>query len=277
MYLDYWLLISPSESQAQRDTQFTLSLLVDLGLQINLEKSKLTLSRTMTFIGATLSSNLGWAFLPQERTLKLAGLVCLFRPHRWERARSAQQLLGLMASTTSTIQHAQLKMRSLQAWYLSNFNTIEDHPQKLLLVPPELSAQLRWWVTNANLSVGRPFRPPQLFLQVTTDASPTGWGAHCNSYQIHGLWLPSEKHLHINHLELLAVIKAFRAFEPPIAGQAIQLVADNTTVMFYVNKQGGTHLPSLLYLTMHLWEWCYAKRLPSGRSHSHSGQQNSGL
>ena len=37
----------------------------------------------------------------------------------------------------------------------------------------------------------------------------------------------------------------------------MQLATDNTTAMHYVNKEGGTHSLSLLYLTIDLWEWCY--------------------
>ena len=90
-----------------------------------------------------------------------------------------------------------------------------------------------------------------------TDASPTGWGAHCLQHTVHGLWSNQELPLHINHLELLAIIKAFHAFLPLIRNQVVQLATDNTTALFYVNKQGGTHSPSLLYLVVTLWEWCY--------------------
>lgn len=73
--------------------------------------------------------------------------------------------------------------------------------------------------------------------------------------------MPTERHLHISHLELLTVIKAFRPFETLISGRAVQLVTNNTTVMYYVDKQGGTHSLSLLYLAVHLWEWCYTKHI----------------
>ena len=108
-----------------------------------------------------------------------------------------------------------------------------------------------------HLTVGRPFRPLRLTVQVTTDASPSGWGAHCGHHTIHALWTPQETMLHINHLELLAVIKAFRSFLPLLRGRGVQLVTDNTTTMHYVNKQGGTRSHSLLYLSILLWEWCY--------------------
>ena len=38
----------------------------------------------------------------------------------------------------------------------------------------------------------------------------------------------------------------------------VQIATDNTTVMYYILKQGGTHSPSFLYLAIDLWEWCLA-------------------
>ena len=36
----------------------------------------------------------------------------------------------------------------------------------------------------------------------------------------------------------------------------VQIATDNTTAMYYILKQGGTHSPGLLYLAVNLWEWC---------------------
>ena len=44
-------------------------------------------------------------------------------------------------------------------------------------------------------------------LNVTTDASLTGWGAFCESHTLSGVWTPAESRLHINVLELEAVTR----------------------------------------------------------------------
>ena len=93
-------------------------------------------------------------------------------------------------------------------------------------------------------------------MQVTTDASLTGWGIHCKSLQIYVQWSQREKLLHMNELELLAAIKAFKAFRDHLVSKMVQITTDNTTMMYYILKQGGTHSPSLLYLVVNLWEWC---------------------
>ena len=75
-----------------------------------------------------------------------------------------------------------------------------------------------------------------------TDAGPTGWGAYCGSHEIHAMWSNSEKLLHINHLEMLAVIKALRTFYHLMVGCGVLVAMDNMTTLYYINKQGALTL-----------------------------------
>ena len=154
-----------------------LQTLADLGLQVNVTKSHLIPSQTMDYIGAVLDSNRVRVFLPAERIHKLHHAIHPFRLGARVSAHHTQHLLGLMASTMSALPHTRLKMRSLQAWYLSQFNPLLDNPAKQ--VTPELSCQLTWWTFVPHLLIGQLFRPLQLTVQIMTDASMTGWGTHC--------------------------------------------------------------------------------------------------
>ena len=256
-YIDDWLVVSPSRRRAFRDTKFILRLLNGLGLTVNHKKSRLFPSKVVHYIGAKIDARKGRIFLPRQRIHKIRTAIRKFRPGRSVSAKHAQHLLGLMSSTTSAVSHARLKLRSLQIWLLTLFNPLQDHQGKKLLVSKELVQQLQWWAFPPHLQVGRPFRPLRLTAQITTDASPTGWGAHCGHRRVHALWSHQERSFHINHLEILAVFKALKAFFPLVRGRGVQVVTDNTTAMYYINKQGGTHSPSLLFLTVTLWEWCY--------------------
>ena len=115
--------------------------------------------------------------------------------------------------------------------------------------------------------------PPPPHLSISSDASNLGWGAFLHPYHVSGVWSPQESHLHINSLELLALFLALQSFEELIFGQSILIRSDNSTVVSYINRQGGTHSPSLCNLTLDLWDWCRERsihlmsprRQPAGR------------
>ena len=191
-YIDDWLIVSKSKHQALQDTQYVLHTLQALGLTINQEKSKLSPSQFVDYIGARIDSVQAQMFMPPDRIQKILKAIKKFKPNARVKAKLAQHLLGLMASTMATLSHARLKMRSLQVWMLSHFSPLHDSQSKRLTVTPELAQQLLWWTFRPHLLVGRSFHPLQLTTQVTTDASPLGWGAHCEGHQIHALWSPQE-------------------------------------------------------------------------------------
>ena len=49
--------------------------------------------------------------------------------------------------------------------------------------------------------------------------------------------VPRKKDLNVNILEILAVIKAFKAFEPLIQGKVVQIAIENCRAMFYLSKE----------------------------------------
>ena len=64
--------------------------------------------------------------------------------------------------------------------------------------------------------------------------------------------------LHINILEMKALSLALQAFQDTIANQQVTAMCDNSTVVAYVNKQGGTMSDSLCELTGQLLQWTEA-------------------
>ena len=64
------------------------------------------------------------------------------------------------------------------------------------------------------------------------------------------------KQLHINVLELKAVILALKHFSDQCTKKQVLVASDNTTVVAHINKQGGTHSPELCALMWQLLTWC---------------------
>ena len=121
---------------------------------------------------------------------------------------------------------------------------------------PLVLANLLWhWQDLCYLTSGIPIRMFQADFTIFTDASTQGWGAHMGDSQISGTWTRTDRKLHINCLELKAVVSALQHCSPVFQGHQVMIATVNSTVVSYINKQGGTHSPTLLRLTVELLLW----------------------
>ena len=110
---------------------------------------------------------------------------------------------------------------------------------KVIPVPKSLHPHLRWWLEESNVLLGQPLHPLKHALQIFTDASNEGWGAHLDDHTARGTWSLPESKLHINHLELKAVFLALKEFRTLVCNKTVLIATDNTTVVAYINKEGG--------------------------------------
>ena len=104
---------------------------------------------------------------------------------------------------------------------------------------------------------GSDLHPKDHSIQLFTDASNEGWGAHLEQSCTQGLWSEQEKRLHINVLELKAVSLALRQFKDQCQNQTVLVATDNSTVVAYINKQGGTHSAEMCALLCKIMTWCH--------------------
>ena len=106
-----------------------------------------------------------------------------------------------------------------------------------------------------------------LSLSVTTDASLFGWGAFCESRTLAGVWSAEEAELHINMLQLEAVVRAVRALRNHAQGTSLTVFSNNTTVVAYINRLGGTRSPQLCLKVCSFLLWCHRHDIVVRASH----------
>ena len=104
---------------------------------------------------------------------------------------------------------------------------------------------------------GADLHPKDHSIQLFTDASNEGWGAHLDHNSTKGLWSDREKRLHISVLELKAVSLALQSFKDQCQNQTVLVATDNSTVVAYINKQGGTHSTEMCALLWKIMTWCH--------------------
>ena len=74
-----------------------------------------------------------------------------------------------------------------------------------------------------------------------TDTSKEGWGAHLNERTARGTWSIPESKL-INHLELKVIFLVLKQFQDLCSNNIVLVATDNTTVVAYINKEGGNEV-----------------------------------
>ena len=79
--------------------------------------------------------------------------------------------------------------------------------------------------------------------------------------QISGTWTHTDRKLHINCLELNSVFHALQHWAQMLQGHQVMIATDNSTVVSYINKQGGTHSTTFLRLTVELLLWLEAQNI----------------
>lgn len=254
VYLDDWFLLNQEKSQLILDRELVLNLLVELGFIINLKKSTLDPSQQITYLGAMFLLNLGIVLPTEERTSKLIASSQAMILQNQVIARDFLHLLGIMSSCLEIIPNARLHMRPVQIHLLKFWKPVSQDLEFKVPITAHLRSHLKWWLDQTNIKKGRSLKHWETHATMTTDASTSvGWGGHMGTQIAQGTWNLSEKKLHINCLEMEAVIRTIKHFLSQLRGKNVLIRCDNSTVVQYINRQGGTKSMILCLKTWELW------------------------
>ena len=254
-YLDDWLIRAPTKESCHQGTQSLLALCQELGWMVNMQKSELEPQQVFDFVsyqydllnGVVRPTQNRWEALQQKITVLLQNRSC--------RVRTFMSLIGLLTATEKQVPLGRLHMRPIQ-WHLKKHWRVPESLEKEIPIPRSLHQYLQWWTQEENVLKGQPLHPLRHAVQIFTDASKEGWGAHLGDFTASGTWSVPESKLHINFLELKAVLLALKRFQHLVQGKVVLIATDNTTVVAYINKEGGMRSGSLCALLWRLLCWC---------------------
>ena len=153
-------------------------------------------------------------------------------------------------------------MRPLQ-WYLKTHWRYSQSLDIPVPVSQVLKDHLQWWTNLLHLR-GSPLHQKEHNL-LFRDASLKGWGAHLTHHTASGLWNLVESRLHINILELKPVFLALKSFENHLLNNNLLIYTENSSVVAYLNKQGGTQ-----EMCAQIWRimvWAYARGIQIQAKH----------
>ena len=254
-YLDDWLVRAGSYQICLQHTQELVQICQRLGWIVNLENSELEPKKIFNFVGYQFDLKASrvrptpdrWQIL-QEKILEVLSLpTCPVRQF--------MSLIGLLTATEKQVYLGWLHMRPIQ-WHLKNNWRVPEALEKVIPVPRSLHPHLEWWLDEHNVLQGQPLHPLRHALQIFTDASKEGWGAHLGERTARGSWSVPESNLHINYLELKAVFLALKEFQDLCTTKIVLVATDNTTLVAYINKEGDMRSGPLCALLWRILTWC---------------------
>ena len=107
-------------------------------------------------------------------------------------ARCLMSLIGLLASTEKMVPEGRLHMRPFQ-FHLKEHWRYPQSLDSLLPWTEAIAAHLGWWQNPSNVMKGADLHPKDHSIQLFTDASNEGWGAHLDQNSTKDLWSDREK------------------------------------------------------------------------------------
>ena len=259
-YLDDWLVRSKSRKTCLHHTQVLIKMCQDLGWLVNLEKSELEPKQIFDFVGYQFDLRSGRVRPTPDRWQSLQDKIHLLLSLPACPARQFMSLIGLLTATEKQVHLGRLHMRPIQ-WHLKNNWRVPESLEKIIPLPRSLHPHLQWWLEEDNVLQGQPLHPVRHALQIFTDASKEGWGAHLNEFTARGTWSVPESKLHINYLELKAVFLALKEFQNLCVDKMVLVATDNTTVVAYINKEGGMRSGPLCALLWRILTWCSQRQV----------------
>ena len=254
-YLDNWLVRARSQQICLRHTQILVKMCQNLGWLVNLEKSELEPKQVFDFVGYQFDLRSGRVRPTPDRWKSLQDKIQALLLLPACPVRQFMSLIGLLTATEKQVHLGRLHMRPIQ-WHLKNNWRVPESLEKIIPLPRALHPHLQWWLDEDNVLQGQPLHPVRHALQIFTDASKEGWGARVNEFTARGSWSVPESKLHINYLELKAVFLALKEFQNLCVDKIVLVATDNTTVVAYINKEGGMRSGPLCALLWRILTWC---------------------
>ena len=254
--IDDMAIISSSRELSSQEGAIVVRILESLGFIINKEKSVLIPSQKIVFLGFVIDSMAMTVSLPEEKLNKLKEQTLSL----WERPqcsiRELAHVVGLIVSSFSVIKPARLYYHDLEVCKSAALSSSGGDYNAIVSLSQLARDSLQWFGFNSHLYNGTRITKPSKVITMTTDASHSGWGVVCDGVPSSGLLSSKEQAMHINWLELSAVLFGLKCFVQS-HNCLVKVFCDNSTAVAYINNLGGM-VPSLHAVSKAIWEWCFA-------------------
>ena len=125
--------------------------------------------------------------------------------------REFASFIGTLTSSFPGNQFGPLYYRAMLKLKDKSLKCNKENFNAVIKLSEDALYEIAWWKKNI-LKVFKPIRYPKISIIIYTTASHEGWGASMGNVPTGRAWLPDEKLMHVNVLELKAVLLALKSF-----------------------------------------------------------------
>ena len=244
-YIDDWLFASSDAARTLQITHLFIQLCLQLGLTVNLDKSHLTPTQHLCHLGVQWDFHLALVRPPDDKLLDVRRITAQLLHTSEAPIPLLESLMGKLVAMEKLVPYGRLHYRAFQ-WFLLRMLRRHGRSFVKVLLDDSTRVDLQWWTQRVQLKFHVPFRPLPPHHVIYTDASRAGWGASSANWTLSGTWSPVLRRSHINVLEMLAVLNTITLKGALLRNSVVQVCSDNLSVVYYINKQGGTRSPPLM-------------------------------
>ena len=215
----------------------TIAVFTKLGFVIHPQKSVLTPSTTITFLGFIINSITMTVSLSSEKTSDLQTIVWkFFKAHQVSIRDLAKCLVKIISVFPASFQ-GPLHYRWLENDKTAGLRRHDGNFESKISLSDNAKQELLWWHTNIA-SVSNPIWTSEVDITIHTDSSSIGWGVFYDNHTVNGLWSHAESKFHTNILELKAAYFALKSLLTDTTDKHIQIFMDNATAISAIKKWG---------------------------------------
>lgn len=198
--------------------------------------------------------------LPQEKQVRLQKLLERFAKTRICTIRVFSKFVGNLVSAAPAIKYSFLYTKLFEREKIRALCRANNNYDAKMNISPHLMSDFYWWKKHIALS-SNTIHNETFAVEIFSDASKSGWGAHCENKTTFGFWSDQEKKKHINELELLAAFFALRCFTRNLSNCFVLCRIDNTTAISSINRFGSVRFSNLNKLARKIWHYCEKKQI----------------
>nr|AAA33195.1 ORF3 [Dictyostelium discoideum] len=265
-YLDDLLIVGSTKEECLSNLKKTMDLLVKLGFKLNLEKSVLEPTQSITFLGLQIDSVSMKLLVPKEKKKSVIKEIRNFLKLDCCSPRKLAGLKGKLIALKDAVIPFRLYTRRTNNFHSQCLTLANGDWDQSFPIPQDVKSEISHWLIVLNQWNGKEISLfPSYDYVLTTDASESGAGATLKkgnkviktwSFQ----WSTTQSNMSSNRREMLALLMAYQALCRKLNSCKLKIQTDNTTTLSYINRQGG-QIQDLSVLFEQLWKQCLKKKV----------------